>query len=284
MKKIKLLIIFFILIITSGCLNDNSMDNISIATSSYPIKYVVEYLYGNHSTITSIYPLDSNINEFVISDISLEQYNKSDMFIFNGLTDESKYIKSMLKSNKNLKIIDVTSNMIVDYSNEELWLDPSNLLTIANNIKKGFAEYIQSTYLLNEIDQNYELLKNELTKIDGKFYSVARSSNSSTIIVSGKAFKFLEKYGIKVINVDEDLKTEKDINEVNTLISEDKIRYIFTEYKEDINPNAQRFIDAGVENIELYTMNNLKDVNLDQNNYISLMNQNLENLKKELIK
>ena len=284
MKKFKFLILLFTIFFLTGCFNNNSMDDITIATSSYPIKFVVESLYGNHCKVSSIYPLDSNINDFIISDISLEQYSKNDMFIFNGLTDERKYIKDMLNSNKNLKIIDVTSNMIVDYSIEELWLDPSNLLTIANNIKKGFYEYIKSTYLLNEIDENYELLKNELTKVDGKYYSVARISSSTTLLVSNKSFKILEKYGLKVIDINEDLKTEKDINELNNLISNGSIKYIFVEYKEDINENIQRYINAGLESVELYTMNNLKDVNLDQNNYISLMNQNLESLKKELLK
>ena len=284
MKKIKILISIFLLLTLSGCLEDKTMDNIEIATSAYPIKYVVDTLYGNHSTTLSIYPMDSDINEFKITDVSLEQYSKNDMFIFNGMTDESNYIKSMLKSNKNLKIIDVTSNMIIDYSIEELWLDPNNLLTIANNIRKGFNEYINSTYLLNEIDDNYEKLKIDLTNLDGKYYSVARNSNNPTIVISDDAFKYLEKYGITVISLDKDTRSDKDIATAKKLASDGSIKYVFVKYEETIDDVVQSVIDVGVESQELYSMTNLKDINLEQNNYISLLNQNLESLKNELLK
>ena len=284
MKKIKILISIFLLLTLSGCLEDKTMDNIEIATSAYPIKYVVDTLYGNHSTTLSIYPMDSDINEFKITDVSLEQYSKNDMFIFNGMTDESNYIKSMLESNKNLKIIDVTSNMIIDYSIEELWLDPNNLLTIANNIRKGFNEYINSTYLLNEIDDNYEKLKIDLTNLDGKYYSVARNSNNPTIVISDDAFKYLEKYGITVISLDKDTRSDKDIATAKKLASDGSIKYVFVKYEETIDDVVQSVIDVGVESQELYSMTNLKDINLEQNNYISLLNQNLESLKNELLK
>ena len=260
------------------------MDNISITTSSYPIKYVVDTLYGNHSTTISIYPMDSNINEFKITDVSLEQYSKNDMFIFNGMTDEKNYIKSMLKSNKALKIIDVTSNMFYDYSIEEIWLDPNNLLTIANNIRKGFNEYIKSTYLTNEINDNYEQLKIDLTNLDGKYYSVAKNSSNPVIVISDDAFKYLEKYGITVISLDKDTRTDKDIATAREYANSGKIKYVFTVYGDSNDDVVQSLIDIGLINEELYSLANLKDINLEQNNYLSLMSQNLESLKDELLK
>ena len=284
MKKIKIILCSILLFTLSGCLNDKSMENIEITTSAYPIKYVIDELYGNHSIISSIYPMDSDIEELEITNVSLNQYSKSDMFIFNGMTDEKKYIKTMLKNNKNLKIIDVTSNMIIDSSIEELWLDPNNLLTIANNIKKGFNEYIDSTYLLNEIEENYNNLKVNLTNLDGKYYSVARNSYNPTIIISNNAFKYLEKYGINVISLDKETRTDKDIATANELLNNGSVKYIFIKYKETVDDTIQSLIDGGLQSEELYSMTNLSDVNLEQNNYISLMNQNLENLKLELYK
>ena len=284
MKKIKFIICFILLITLSGCFENKTMDNIEITTSAYPIKYVVNELYGNHSSITSIYPMDSDIDELEITDVSLNQYSKSDMFIFNGMTDEKKYIKSMIKNNKNLKIIDVSSNMLIDYSIEELWLDPNNLLTIANNIKKGFHEYINSTYLLNEIEKNYNNLKVNLTSLDGNYYSVARNSSNPTIIISSNAFRYLEKYGINVISLDKDTRTDKDIAIAEELVNNGTVKYIFIKYKETVDDTVQSLINKGLQSEELYSMTNLSEVNLDQNDYISLMNQNLESLKNELLK
>lgn len=284
MKKIKFLILASMLLSLTGCFDNNTMDNIEITTSSYPIKFVVDSLYGEHSNTTSIYPMDSNINDFKITNVSLEQYSKNDMFIFNGLTDEKNFIKSMLKKNKNLKIIDVTSNMIYDYSIEEIWLDPNNLLTVANNIKKGFNEYIKNTYLTNEVNENYEKLKIELTSLDGRYYSVAKNSSNPTIVISDDAFKYLEKYGIEVISLDKDTRTDKDIATAKNLKNSGSIKYIFTVYGDSNDDVVQELIDEGLKNEELYSLVNLKDINLEQSNYIVLMNQNLESLKNELLK
>ena len=284
MKKLKFIMTLMLMFLLTGCFEDNTMDNIEIATSAYPIKYVVDILYGNHAKTASIYPMDSNINNFKITDVSLEQYSKNDMFIFNGMTDEKNYIKSMLKTNNDLKIIDVTSNMFYDYSIEEIWLDPNNLLTIANNIKKGFNEYIKSTYLTNEINENYEKLKINLTNLDGKYYSVAKNSSTQTIIVSDDAFKYLEKYGITVISLDKDTRTEKDIATAKEYKDNGTVKYIFTVYGDSDDTIIQSLIDDGLVKKELYSLTNLKSINLEQNDYISLMNQNLENLKDELLK
>ena len=195
MKKLKILLLGILLILTTGCFNNDSMDNIEITTTVYPFEYVVNYLYGKHSKISSIYPKDTEINSFEVTNILLKQYNNTDLYVFNGLTNEKNYIEKIRKGNKKLKIIDVTSNMDYKYSIEELWLDPNNLLTIANNTKKGFNEYIKSTYLKNEINENYEKLKIELTNLDGKYYSTVKKASTNTIVVTDDAFKYLEKYG-----------------------------------------------------------------------------------------
>ena len=285
MKKIKYLIIIVLVFTLTGCIfNNDSMDKIEIATSVYPIEYVVSTLYSNHSTIKSIYPKDTDATEFKVTDVLIDQYSNSDLFIFNGLTDEKDHIKQLLKKNQDLKIIDVTSNMQYDYSIEELWLDPNNLLTIANNIRKGFKEYIKSTYLINEIDTNYEELKINLTNLDGKFYNATKNASNTTIIVSDDAFKYLEKYGIKVISIDPDTAKDKSINDAKELISNGTCFNIFIKYKED-NDTINNFInETGVKKVELYTMTNLDSINTDVSDYITLMNQNLENLKLELYK
>lgn len=285
MKKIKFLIIAIIMFGMTGCFNDDSMDNITISTSVYPIQYVVNTLYSEHSSINSIYPNDSEIIDFKVTDVLLEDYSKGDLFIFNGLSDEKDYLKSMLKNNKDLKIIDVTSNMSYDYSIEELWLDPNNLLTIANNIKKGFSEYIKSTYLINEINENYENLKINLTNLDGKFYSAVKNSSNNSIIVSSNAFAYLKKYGINVISLDANTVTQKDITTATELIKNKDCNYIFIKYGEEVDETIQDIItETKAKTLELYTLTNLQDLNIEKNDYITFMNQNLDNLKLELYK
>ena len=161
MKKIIFLLI--ILLSLTGCIKNDSMEDINIATSVYPIEFVVQTLYGEYSNISSIYPSDSNIKDFKITKVLLKDYSSNDLFIFNGLSKENSYVKTMKKNNDNLKIIDATANMTFEYTEEELWLDPNNLLTIANNIKIGFNEYINANYLIEKINESIklDLIKNK---------------------------------------------------------------------------------------------------------------------------
>jgi len=284
MKKLKYLVLAALFCLT-GCIKSNSMDDIKIATSVYPIEYVVKTLYGDHSTIISIYPHDSNILDFEVTKVLLKDYSKNDLFIFNGLTEEKEFVKSMKKYNDKLMIIDATSDISYEYSIEELWLDPNNLLTIANNIKNGFEEYIDGKYLINEINKNYDQLKLDLTSLDGKFYSSVKNAKTNSIIVTDNAFKFLEKYGLKVISLDEETITQKDITSAKELIKNNTCKYIFMKYGETLSDTVNDLLEEKqIGTLEFYTMTDLHDLNISKNNYIQLMNNNLENLKIELYK
>lgn len=285
MKKLKFIFIIIIVLFTlTGCFKTDVMDDISITTSIYPIEYVTKVLYGDHCKLESIYPKDTNIENFEITEVLLDNYSNTTLFIFNGLTDEKQYTRYLLNKNRNLKIIDVTSNMQYDYSVEELWLDPNNLLTIANNIKRGFEEYIKSKYLIKEINDNYEKLKIDLTSLDGKFYSTVKNASYSTIIVSDDAFKYLEKYGLKVISLDPDTVKEKTLLEAKKLIQDKECIYLFTKYNQSSEDIDNFIAETKATKMELFSMSDLSNINVENNNYLVLINQNLENLKLELNK
>lgn len=282
MKKI---ISIFVLMISifclGGCFNKNSMENITVYTTSYPIEFIVNRLYSDHSTIKSIYPDGTDISEYKVTNTLLKNYNDIDLYVFNGLSSEKSYIKTLLKNNKDLKIIDGTSSIKYENSIEELWLDPAKLLTIANNIKKGFNEYITATYLNNEINENYENLKIDLTNLDAKYRSSVEKANSKTIVVSDDSFLYLKKYGLKVLSLDEDSVTQKTIAEVKTLLNNKSIKYIFIKKDEKVNDTIK---NMNATTLELNTLSNLTEDERNKYDYLSLSTQNLETLKEELYK
>ena len=283
MKKLVNFLILIMVFLLSGCFENKSMEDITIYTTTYPIEYVVNRLYGEHSKIKSIYPNGVDVNDYEVTNILLDEYSNTDMFIFNGLSSEKKYVKTMMKENKDLKIIDVTSDLSYNYYTEELWLDPNNLLTIANNLKKGFKEYNVSSYLIKEIDENYEKLKLDLTSMDAKYRNVASNSNN-TIVVSSNMFLFLKKYGINVISLEEtDELTQKDINTVKGLIDNNQLKYIYILKGESVSNTINELIDGrDIQLVELHTLSNLTDDERSKYDYLSLINDNLESLKLQL--
>lgn len=288
MKKIVNLFILFVLVFSlSGCLKRDNMEDISIYTTNYPSEYITQRLYGDYSDIKSIYPDGVNIKDYKLTNKQIEDYSKADLFIFNGISDEKDYVEKMRKDNGDLKIIDTTLSM--EYTNgiEELWLDPSNFLMMAQNIKTGFGEYIDSYYLNNKIEENYEELKIEASNLDAKFKETVSNGNSKIIVASSNLFKYLEKYGITVYSLDE---SNTDVNaiyrQVLNLANEGSIKYIFTIANEKSNSTVQKLLDnTDLEAIEWHTLSILTEEERSENeDYFTLMNSNLELLKNELYK
>ena len=285
MKKLLLSLTIFLSLITTGCFKRDTMEDITIYTSVYPIEYIVHKLYGQHAEINSIYPDGIIVDKYTLTEKQLEDYGKSDLFIFNGLSIEKNYIKPMFSANRHLKIIDASAS--IEYTNriEEIWLDPSNFLMIAQNIRTGFNEYITNQYLKNEIDENYKQLKIDVSSLDAKIQTMIEKAQNKTIVVSSNLFKYLEKYNFNVISLDEKETTlDKNLAMAKELISKGEIKYIYTIKNENVNGTITNLInETKIEKLVFHNLANLDEAEHDdKKDYLTIMNENVELLRQEL--
>ncbi len=275
MKKIFILLISIVLF--SGCsVATNSLENIIIYTSTYPVEYITTELYGNHSRIFSIYP-----NEIIdVTDTLLDDYSKSDLFVYNGLSNEKNYAVKMLNKNKKIMIIDAAMGMEYTYSIEELWINPSNFLMLAQNIRNGFKEYITASYLTNEIDDNYEKIRLEISELDADIKIMVENSEDKNILVSNDALSFFDKYGLTVTSLDKETELfDKRKNDALELIKKGTIKYIIVFKDEVLSDDLEKFItDNKIEKIIFDTA----IIEPEDSNYIDIMYKNIEEIKKEL--
>ena len=333
MKKIFVLLVSLFLLTGCNLFKSDIMEDIDVYTTTYPINYLIKTLYGEHSTIYSIYPTGINFKEYQLSEKKINEFSKSDLFVFNSQDVDRDYAVKMINKNKELKLIDVSLGMKYNYVIEELWLDPYNYLMMAKNIKNSLSEYITNPYLVEVISNNYEGLQYDLSKLDALYKESIKDSKYNTIVTDNELFKFLEKYNIEVIVLEEDIKTitikkgdtlsdiskeynisisdiltynnmtsesikvgqqlklpikvidSSDINKVNKLISEKKIKYIYSS-----NKNSNDVVNKLIKNekLELLTINTMYSVdgNLKNSNesYLTIMKDNLKLIEKELDK
>ena len=333
MKKIFILLLSIFLLTGCSFFKTDIMEDIEVYTTTYPIDYLIDYLYGEHATIHSIYPSGVNFKEYELSDKKMSEFAKSDLFVFNSQDIERDYAVKMINDNRNLKLIDTAYGMTYDYSIEELWLNPYNYLMMANNITNSLSEYITNPYLVEDIKANYDNLQYDLSKLDAIYQSTLKDAKYTTIVTDNSLFKYLEKYNIEVIVLEENIismtivegdnlsdisnkygisisdiltynnKTDEalnvgetikipvkiiessDVNKVKKLISEDKIKYIYSDTTET-NDTVKKLIDDN--KLELVTINTLYSIDggttSNNDTYLTIMNENLELLKKELYK
>ena len=286
MKKIKnlLLLILFVPLFLTGCTND-SMDNIEVIVTNYPNEYIVKNLYGDHATIKSIYPDGVDISNYAISNKEKKEYATKDLFVYNGLIEKERNLAlDLLALNPDLKIIDTAYVLETDYSPEELWLNPSSLLMMSQNVRMSLNEYVTSNYLKKEIDAAYDELKIKLSEVDAEYRLTVDSTDHKTIIVADSALKYLEKFGLTVICIDSDA-SQKTLSDASKLLDSGSNSYIILFKNQKPNENAQNLLDtySDVKTIELHKLDNISDEERsEKEDYITIMNSNLELIKKEL--
>ncbi len=286
MKRIKLLTMVMLLFLT-GCtlFKRDNMENINIITTIYPLEYSTNYLYGQSSIVTSIYPDDTNIDEYKLTDKQIKDNSEKDLFVYMGLTSDSDIAVELINNNKNLKLIDATFGM--EYKNDvsELWLNPSNLLMILQNIKNGLDEYIDNSYLKLEIDEKYKDLKLELSELDASLKTTIENASKKTIYTNDKAALFLEKYGLTVIVVNEKNELyEKNLALLNEAIENKEVTY-FYRFEDTTLPKSVKTLvdDEKIKELELRNLKNITDEERSNKyTYVDIIEKNIENLKKEL--
>lgn len=280
MKKIKILLCLSLLLMT-GCIKRDNLENITIYTTAYPIQYIVENLYGTHSTVKSIYPNGVDIESYKLNEKQIKDYSNGNMYIFNGLTNENDYVIDMVKNNRNLMIIDASSTIEYDNSINELWLDPSNFLMMTLNIKNGLNDYITNHYLKNDIEENYEILKVKISNLDAKLKLLNENATTTTIVVDNNTLKFLAKYGFNVISLDSTTVTDKIISDAVNYLNKTKNKYILTLDEENISEITKNVIDATKSGIlVIHNLSNLTDKEkANKEDYITLFNENIDKLK-----
>lgn len=285
-KKISLLVIVAAcILLLSGCKKTNN-SSMTAYTSVYPVEYILDNLYDSNINIYSIYPDGINYKNYNLTKKQLYDYSSGDLYVYNGIINKEKdYAVQMINDNKKIKIIDASQGMNYTYDVAETWLNPSNYLMMASNIKKGLEEYIGAEVETNKIDKNYEALKLNLSQIDAELKSIATTCSNPTIVVSSDTFKYLEKYGFNVISLQEgDNLTDKVIADVKKLANNKSISYIFLKDNEKESDTIKSIKDTyGLTTVSLNSLSTISATDRnDKKNYISIMEDNINSIKLEV--
>ena len=274
-----------ILLSATGCKSDD-MEDIEIITTNYPNEYIIERLYGDHAKVKNIYPDGVNVNDYEFTNKQKRDFASKDLFIYTGLLDRERNLAvDLLDYNENLKIIDSSYVLDNDYNMSEVWIDPSFMLMMSQNVRIGLKELIENNYLKEEIDTNYEELKVDISELDADIRLTVENAPYKTIVATDNNYRYLEKYGVKVYILNDDT-SDKDLVEIDDLISNGAITKIFSYEESKVTNNLQNIINKYPNNIEVINFNHIILLNDEQRetntNYITLMNQNLDTLKEEL--
>lgn len=281
MKKV--IVLLMSLFLLTGCLEEEKLDKIAY-TTYYPLEFATNYMYKDFATVKSIYPNGIDTSKYTLTDKQKSIYAASDMFVYAGVTDEVKLAAEFLNTNQNISIIDGTKGL--SYSSEvcELWLDPSNYLMIARNIKSTLIDYANNVYDEEKIDKLYDELKIKISEIDVDLTMMGKNASKKNILVTNDSFNFLSKYNINVISIKEG--DTKSINDAKKLINTGEIKYAYVLRGNTLSQEIETFIkNYNLEKIEIDSMYTITDEDKNNgNDYLSIMTENINKFKTELFR
>ena len=289
MKK-KILIILTLLIVCfslSGCFNNNDIESANITTTVYPIEYLVSRLYDSNSKISSIYPNGIDTTTYELTTKQINNYaQNTDIFVYNGLSNEKELARTLINKNKKIQIVDVSYGLKYTNGVEELWLSPSNYLMLANTIRTDLEELSSSKYAAEKIEKNYKNLEEDLSILDAQIKNIAdtaKANGKETIVVGDNSFKFLDAYGFNTISV----AYENDITTtIKNKFKNKEYQTIFVKDKKNLPDPIKDLIDNyGATIVEINPMTTLSDEERKNNDtYLTIMNDFISNLSNTVLK
>ena len=278
-------------IMLGGCFGSTDLENANIYTTVYPVSFITEELYGKHSTVNTIYPSGADINTYQLTEKQIEEYAKTDLFIYNGLTSEKQIAKDFINKNDDLLIIDVSYGLKYNYGVEELWLSPNNFLMLVKNTKENLIEYANNKYLADEIEKNYKELEETISIMDADLRSIIttaeKEKKSTTLVVSSNTFKYLENYGFNIISLeDEENLTENNLNSIKGKFKNNSYTTILMKNTDEKTELINSLVEDYKANIiEVDTMITLSEENENNNNnYLTLTQGYIDNIRNIILK
>ena len=285
MKKIFSVLLVCVLVLSGCSLNDDFNDRYMYVTT-YPIEYATNMLYSDYAKISCVYP-DGSKSDYKVTEKKKDKYATGELFIYSGVSGEAYLAKDLFNRNDNIGLVDATKGMNRDLKNESIWLNPSNYLMLCSNIKSGLIEYNDNVYVKEKIEENYKKLNEMVSELDVSLYDIGKNGNYSTILTTNDVFNYLSKYNINVISLDENNKTiDKAYAEAKKMVKSKDIQYVYFLEDDELNERQEKFIsENSIVKVPIKSMFTITEEDKNESkDYISMMNDVIDNYKKELYK
>jgi zinc transport system substrate-binding protein len=262
-----------------------------ITVSFYPMAYLVDRIVQDKAKIVQIIPQGTEPHEFEPTPKDITALYSSSIFIYNGGGIEpwvERIVPDLQK--KGVKVINMSEYFDLieksGYKDPHIWTDPVNLIQETRIIEDALVNIDSINNDLYRTNAN--MLVNDLTLLDNKIKSGLTTCNKNEIVVSHDAFSyFAKRYNIKIIPISgispEEEPTALKLAEIADIVRKKGIKFIFFETLTSPKLSDTIANETGVQTLVLNPLENLTENDVANNkNYITIMNENLNNIKMVL--
>ncbi|MBP3464269.1 MAG: zinc ABC transporter substrate-binding protein [Clostridia bacterium] len=312
MKKLIVSLIILVILILGVVLifnNKNTKimyqeEKINIVTSIYPIYDFAKEVGGEKVNVNMLLSPGVEIHDFEPTPQDIVNIQEADLFLYTGekLEPWAETVISGIDSTENIKNVAFNIELVENEEEEEhssaheehekydthIWLDPQKSIQIVENIRDELCIKDPENSLYYQ--ENAIEYISKLTELDNDIKKVVNDAENKEIAFGGPfAYTyFIRRYNLNYISAYDSCgeDSEPSVDKIFTVINEMKnknIPVIF--YKELSSGNTINTIasETGAEKLQFHSLHSISQRELESGEtYLSIMYQNLENLKKAL--
>lgn len=257
---------------------------------------------GDLADVTLLLKPGVEVHTYEPSPADIIKINESDLFIYTGEHMES-WAKNIMQSiTSDTYVLDISRGIELksiahkNHANDihshqcdpHIWTSPANAVTMVENIKNALCETDPEH---SEIySENAKKYIEELNKLDKDFADVIASSEKKKLMFGGRfaMLYFTDHYSLDYMSAYDSCASEAEPGAklIAQIIDEIKHENIGAVYYEEMSSHTvadKIAAETGAEPLLLHACHNVSKNELENDeNYLSLMRGNLENIKKGL--
>ena len=277
-----LLIVVFAIVI----LNQRDVDNdeISIVTTFYPPAEFATRIAKEKINVINITSGGIEPHDFEPNPKDLVKIQNANLFIINGNSFDT-WAEELADDNKEINVLKLSENIDSELSARDphFWLDPVYSIDLVGVIFQKIVDIDPKNRDFYEMNKTQYI--GELNQLNREFQTELNDCSLRKIVVSHDAFSYLaNRYSLEIINISglspEEEPTASTLIEISKTVRENKIKNIF--YETLVSPDLANTIasEIGARTLVLNPLEGLTPEEvLDGENYVSIMRNNLTNLK-----
>jgi zinc transport system substrate-binding protein len=270
-------------------------EKLTIYVVNYPLKYFAERIAGEHARVVFPGPPDVDPAYWMPDAKTISEYQQADLILLNG-ANYAKWVNKvtlprfqMVNTSAAFKdryieaaeILTHSHGASGEHAHEALafttWIDFSLAAEQAEAIAKALSR--KKPALKDTFQKNYEELKGKLLKLDRDIKEVVSNDRSRPLVVSHPVYDYFARgYGLNIMSVHwepDEIPTNEQMLELHTMLKDHPAQWMIWE-GEPVKQAVDRLKAIGMQSVVFEPCGNAPD----QGDFMSVMRQNVENLKK----
>ncbi|MGO1638194.1 metal ABC transporter substrate-binding protein [Ancrocorticia populi] len=277
--------------------SESDAEGLTVATSFYPLAWLIESIGGDDVTVISMTPANVEPHDYELSPSDIAKMNEADLVVYvEGFQPSMDAAVEQISGPEVLELSDSVGLLPLeedhgdddeahehDHGNLDphFWLDPERMSDAGEAIEESLSQADSAN--ATTYQEGQETVAGQLTDLDTEFADGLATCERQTIVTTHAAFGYLtNRYGltqVAISGIDPEAEpSPADLAAIKTTIKDTATTTIFTE--ELASPKTAQAV-AGETGADLATLNPLESKPED-GDYVSGMEANLAALQGAL--